>query len=225
MLNCLNIKIKFYISTVYCDITTELMHYYNIKQLRMGRTKTLYDSFLKIIKKGIIDKFFNSVTKVRSLIIGMILKRGTVETNPGLTKLTEKNLNVVTYNCNGLGNRLKCKGILAKAEVVAGKGGIVMLQETHIVNDKEIENIIKNKVKLSNFCSNLVGVMKILSNDFEILQSQSDLEGRMLIIVAQNDQDKFLLVNVYCHNNHMQSINFVEKVFVGILEYLDLYPD
>ena len=47
----------------------------------------------------------------------------------------KSNLKVRTFNCDGLGNVNKLRRLLAKIRDEVKKGGIVLLQETHLAND------------------------------------------------------------------------------------------
>jgi hypothetical protein len=67
--------------------------------------------------------------------------------------------------------------------------------------------------------------MTIISREFEVLESQNDEEGRMLLLVVQNKVEKFLVVNVYCPNNHSKSLEFINNVYINILEVLNNHPD
>jgi hypothetical protein len=49
-------------------------------------------------------------------------------------KSVKSDLEIVTFNCNGLANQTKLKRILLKASEIVNKGGIVFLQETHVVD-------------------------------------------------------------------------------------------
>jgi hypothetical protein len=75
---------------------------------------------------------------IRKVTIYMLLKRGNVELNPGpkIQNVRQRSIDIVTYNCNGLVNRNKLKRVMAKADVIARNGGIVMLQETHVTNER-----------------------------------------------------------------------------------------
>ena len=43
------------------------------------------------------------------------------------------------YNCNGLGNRDKMRRLFTKARSEVNKGGIILLRETHIVDETLIK--------------------------------------------------------------------------------------
>ena len=82
-------------------------------------------------------------------IKSMLLLQG-VESNPG----PKSNLAIRTYNCNGLGNTDKCRRILIKVRKEVDHGGIVLLQETHIKNEKIIKTYWKGSYVTSCISTN-----------------------------------------------------------------------
>ena len=75
------------------------------------------------------------------LIIDKLLLIQNVEKNPGPVdvSLPETNFSVRTYNSNGLGEINKLRSLLIKVKSEVKQGGIVLLQETHLNDDKVIE--------------------------------------------------------------------------------------
>jgi exonuclease III len=171
--------------------------------------------------------------KLNSFTIRTLLLRGNVEPHPGPgpeagkpTNLARnKFLDIVTFNCNGLVVDRKRRRVLLKVNDIINKGGIVMLQETHLTKDEQVLSTYKGGFKLNNHKSNSAGVATFFSNNFEILHNEDDDSGRMLLTVVKNENDNFLIANVYCPNDHKVSLNFVEKVYVRILEVLSDFPD
>ena len=81
-----------------------------------------------------------TVLMVRRIAVVLQLIIGNIECNPGPTNQPVKsNLTLRTYNCNGLGDNLKLRRVLAKSRVEVNNCGIVLLQETHIVDEKLID--------------------------------------------------------------------------------------
>ena len=196
------------------------------------KVKTKILSSFKCIKPPKINvlithKEFKSDKYIRSKTIRDLLIRGTVELNPGPVDNFMKNkvVKIVTYNCNGLGNRQKRSRILEKANNIAGKGGIVMLQETHIVKEELIKERIKQNFWLNPFSSNSAGVLVIAGCDFKEVEVVRDRQGRQIYIVVENNDEKFLITNIYCPNDHKKSIDFMEEVYSNILELTSKYPD
>jgi hypothetical protein len=78
-----------------------------------------------------------------ALTIYHLLLTQNVEPNPGPMNQNTKAFKVITYNCNGLGNKDKLKRILHKSAEIVNKNGIVCLQETHITNTDYLKLIWK----------------------------------------------------------------------------------
>ena len=84
--------------------------------------------------------WFKSCKYMVSLTVQIMLLMQGVESNPGpLVPNSKTNLSIRTYNTNGLGNLDKLRRLLIKARTEVRKGGILLLQETHVKD----ENIIK----------------------------------------------------------------------------------
>jgi hypothetical protein len=62
-----------------------------------------------------------------------------------------KSIEFLTYNCNGMANKNKLKRIISKSNKIVEKGGVVMLQETHITKDNQISFLTKNEFQISPF--------------------------------------------------------------------------
>ena len=163
--------------------------------------------------------------------IRILLIRGNVEINPGpenhrkTSQIRNIILDIVTYNCNGLAVRNKRERVLSKANKITNAGGIVMLQETHIMKDEQIALYFKDKFQMNYYKTNSAGVATLFSNDFEVVHSFKDNIGRKLITLVQKEEEKYLLVNVYCPNDHKASLDFIEEVYLKILEIISDHPD
>jgi hypothetical protein len=77
-----------------------------------------------------------------SLTIYLDLLRQNVESNPGMAK-SNNTLTVISYNANGLGDKTKLRRLLAKVEPIVSKGGIILLQETHLKETNYLKLIWK----------------------------------------------------------------------------------
>jgi exonuclease III len=150
-----------------------------------------------------------------------------VEPNPGpgLAKGDECNLAVVTFNSNGLGEASKLRRLLKKAHDYVSKGGIFLVQETHLINDDLVKMYWKGRYVMSNFKSNSAGVLTLYGNEYKTLFHYSDEVGRRTMTVIESDLIKALVVNIYVPNNHGEVISFMEKTYLKILEILNEYPD
>ena len=134
-------------------------------------------------------------------------------------------MEIMTYNCNGMGSLIKRRRILNKAGSIVRGGGIVMLQETHLTKIEQITSSYKENFELSNYKSNSAGVITLFSKDFEVLYNTRDEVGRKLFTVVQNRNEKYLLINIYCPNDHRTSIDFIEEVYLKTVEILNDFPD
>jgi exonuclease III len=177
---------------------------------------------IKLFPKNSLDEETNRI----------LLIRGNVEKNPGptnqkstKTQLRNKFMDVVTYNCNGLAVRNKRERVLRKANKITNAGGIVMLQETHIMKDEQVSSTFKDSYQLNPHKTNSAGVITLFSKDFEVIHTFKDNVGRTLINLVQRDEVKYLLVNVYCPNDHKASLVFIEGIYSKILEITYEHPD
>jgi exonuclease III len=101
-----------------------------------------------------------------------------------------------------------------------------MLQETHIMKAEQISSIYTKTLNINPHKSNSAGVITFLSDDFKILHTYRDNTGRLLVnIIQTNHKEKFIITNIYCPNDHRQSIIFIDNVYNKILELLNAYPD
>ncbi len=131
----------------------------------------------------------------------------------------------MTYNCNGLGTIAKRRRILNQASKIVNNSGIVMLQETHLTKNDQVTVNYKEKFESSNYKSNSARVMTMFSNDFKVIYNTKDKVGRKLYMVVQNRNKKYLIVNIYCPNDHKASIGFAEEVYVKIIQIMNDHPD
>jgi exonuclease III len=165
-----------------------------------------------------------SVLIMISLTIYLLLLQQTVERNPGPTEKI-KTTTIMTFNTNGLGDNLKLKRLLRKIEPIVEKGGLALLQETHIVKTDYLKILWKNKFASNCVSTNSAGVIILYSNDFEMIDSYSDNEGRILIIAIKNEDRKVIVVNTYFPNNHRQSLEFANKLYEEILRFQQNFPE
>ncbi len=177
-----------------------------------------------------ISKYYHHTSdkKIRSLTTKALLVRSNVERNPGPQNQNPgkmKNIDFLTYNCNGMANKNKLKRIISKSNKIVEKGGVVMLQETHITKDNQISFLTKNDFQISPFRSNSAGVITLYGKNYKTIHSSNDKEGRQLYTVIQEGEIKFLVVNIYCYNDHKKSIKQIEEVYCKILEITGEIPD
>ncbi len=151
-----------------------------------------------------------STAKLLSLTIYLKLLRENVESNPGMPKVKVNSFSILTYNCNGLGDRKKLKRLLVKLGPIMECGGIILLQETHITDMSYLSTIWGNKFVSNCNKTNSAGVITLFRKDLEIFEITKYSEGRQLIIVVKNENSNFIISNSYLPNDHKQSIKFVE---------------
>jgi exonuclease III len=160
-----------------------------------------------------------------SITIYITLLRQNVESNPGMGRSNKVNFSLVTYNCNGLGDPKKLKRVLTKLTKIVENGGIVLLQETHIVDTTYLQQIWKNKFESNCKKSNSAGVIILYKNNVEILHTEKDDEGRYLSVVIKQNGRTLIISNVYFPNDHRKGLKFAEQVYLNILEIQNRYPD
>ena len=173
--------------------------------------------------KSHVRSFIISSAWILSLIIFIMLIRGNVESNPGMKRAPK--LTIVTYNCNGLGDRRKLVRLLAKIGKLIANGGIVLLQETHLVNLNYFNMLWKHKYISNCKKSNAGGVMILFGNEYTVNSYESDEGGRLIIASIQKEENKFIIANAYFPNDHREAINFTESMYEKLLEFQHTYPN
>ena len=211
-----------------------------VKKLLTLLLNLLLNYPLKIIEhaKNVKDKISNtsnfqlqrliictSSAKMLSLTIYLTLLRENIESNPGMKLSKEDSFAALTYNCNGLGDRKKLKRLVLKLSPIVDKGGIVFLQETHLLDTSYLNFIWKNKFESNCRKTNSAGVIILFRNDLEVVEISKDDEGRQLAIVVKNQETNLILFNSYFPNDHKVGITFAEKVYLKILEMQHKYPN
>jgi exonuclease III len=178
-------------------------------------------------RKGVAEgKQFISCRMVLRLIIGLLLLGQTIERNPGpQPNNNNKKIKIVTYNCNGLGDKNKLKRLLNKLGPIVMKGGFVFLQETHLVDLKYLNLIWKHECQSNCVSTNSAGVAILYSKDYKTIKTDLDAEGRQLVTTVGNDEDTFILANAYFPNDHKGSIDFTETLYTKILAYQSVYSE
>jgi hypothetical protein len=111
----------------------------------------------------------------------------------------------------------KLKRLLLKLSGMVGRGCIVFLQETHIVNTEYLEMIWKHNVLSNCVRTNSAGVIILYNKQFDLVYKFADGGGRQLVAVIQNDETKFIVANAYFPNDHKQGIAFAEQMYSTVL--------
>ena len=148
-----------------------------------------------------------------------------VELNPGPRDQSVDSFSVLTYNCNGLGDRKKLKRLLLKLTPLVNKNYFVLLQETHIIDEDYLKLIWKHKFVLNGYTTNSAGVITLFNNKYEVRHVEKDREGRKIIAVLEDDDSKFIIANSYFPNDRRAAIGFTEALFMSILETKQKYDE
>ena len=188
---------------------------FNTSRIDLLRSHAISDkdhttSFVNVLKISIPTMI------ILGLIIRGLLVQQNVERNPGPTEHNGKdkpNLNILTFNCNGLGNVQKLRRLLSKCNKLVNFDGIVMIQETHLANDCSIKNYWKSNYAGSFFKSNSAGVVTFYGNEYSTIHEEHDTLGRQSFVVIEKGSTKLLLANIYAPNDHNEAINFIEEAY------------
>ena len=132
---------------------------------------------------------------------------------------------IITQNCNGLRNKLKRQ--MCFRWFKNQNAEIFLIQETHW--SKDIEHIIRNEwngVVLFNHGNiNARGVEILIKrqNETKYLSEYKDHDGRFLIIECQIHSIKYIIVNIYAPNVHMQRECFFKNVYNLLAQRFDVH--
>ncbi len=182
--------------------------------------------FQRIMNKLIeILKFGKTIKRIRivSLTIFLTLICQNVELNPGPS--TQDSFSVLTYNCNGLGDKRKLKRLLVKLTPLVNKNYFILLQETHIINDEYLKLIWKHKFVINGLTTNSAGVITLFNNKYDLKHVDTDNEGRRIVAVLEDEESKFIIANSYFPNDRRVSIGFAESLFLCIIKMKQIYDD
>jgi exonuclease III len=105
------------------------------------------------------------------------------------------------------------------------RGAIVFLQETHIVDNKQLELIWKHNILSNCIRTNSAGVIILYNKKYDLVHKYFDDEGRQIVAVIQDEERKIIVSNAYFPNDHKQSLSFAETIYTRILEAQSLHPD
>jgi exonuclease III len=167
-----------------------------------------------------------SSNQILSLIIYLELLKQNVESNPGMN-IRDKSvvIPIITYNCNGLGDKKKLKRLLLKVGPKVEKGAIVLLQETHLKDTKYFEMLWKHNFESNCISTNSAGVIILYSKEYEITESFHDKQGRNIIIAIEKGDTKLIISNSYFPNDHKEAITFAEEMFLKLLDFQHKFPE
>ena len=93
------------------------------------------------------------------------------------------------------------------------KGGIVLLQETHIIDEGLIRMYWNMNFLSSCVSTQSAGVLILYDNSFVCLESHKDNNGRMAIVVLEKGNEKIIITNLYVPCDPVHGIRFMETVY------------
>ena len=179
--------------------------------------KILNLDWIAVINSFAINtKRFIKTNKMISITIALTLLSENVESHPG--PIQAPSFSVVTFNCNGLGDKVKLKRLLVKLNLLVNKGCFVLLQETHIIDSEYLKLIWKHKFVSNGYRSNSAGIITLFNNKYDLKYEESDGEGRRSIIALEDGESKFIIANSYFPNDHRSAIDKAEELYMKILE-------
>jgi exonuclease III len=199
-----------------------LYYYLNCYSNPTPKPKSIKPTIITKKQKGNPKKAKVSNAMIRSLIIFLLLICHGVEINPGPPSGM---MEIVTYNCNGLGQRPKLKRLLTKLEKKVNNGAVIFLQETHLVNTEYLKLTWKNKLISNCKRSNSAGVIILFNNKYDVQHEYLDESGRQIVAVLKQDDKTLVVSNAYFPNDHKEGIVFAESLYLKILEAQAIFPE
>ncbi len=134
------------------------------------------------------------------------------------------NVNLVSFNCNGL-------GFVKKRQIVSQNlkklNAIIFIKETHCTKEEERKRKKEWEfdIYFSNWTSKSSGVAILFPKNinFEICNKKSDSDGRLLILQTKIDENLYVLCNVYIptQDHKHDQINFL----IDVKNYLSTYQN
>ncbi len=215
---------------------------FNNKCWRKGKTKRFVKAFNRrlgiLLKEVLINViilvsstfWFLELGKQISQDEGMsnfqLLTRQGVHPNPGpLGEERKLNLSVITFNCRGLRNKEKLRGLLAKLNKLVSKGAIVALQETHTIDESYLKMYWKHKYVLNCNSRDQKGVVLLFNTDYVVEREMCDSNDRQIMVKIKNDTQSLIIANIYCPNNLLENNVFIEDVYRNLLILSHEFPD
>ena len=144
--------------------------------------------------------------------------------------MDEKNTNLIqiaSFNCRGMRNSIKRKNVFEWLR--SSYRGIVLLQETHscLSDEQKWSKEWKGKIIFSHGEYNARGVGVLipdyLINDFTIINSTIDQNGRFIFLQCKIFNTDIILVNLYCPTK--DKVLAQSNFYAEIKSILDKYSD
>ena len=203
-----------------CDAPQFQPHLWNFKP---GKNKFVFvlKDYLRLVNYETKQQYHESLAvihcsdkMIRNRTVYRLLMLGGIHPNPGPVPLpgVRGDLGVRTLNCNGLGEVAKMRRLLHKVNSEVKGGGIVLLQETHVVDESLIGRYWRMNFYNSCVSTQSAGVLTLYDNSFKCLESYKDNGGRLAIVVIESDIEKFIVVNVYVPCDPVIGLQFMELV-------------
>ena len=121
----------------------------------------------------------------------------------------------MSFNCNGIGNKVKRQKIFTYINDKIKKG-FCFLQETHSTPNDEGKwrKQWKGEIFFSHGTSNSTGVAILFSKNspFKVLKESKDTSGRILILETAIGDEKFLLINCYNANTEKDPLDVLNPL-------------
>jgi exonuclease III len=156
-------------------------------------------------------------------LLNLLLLAGDIETNPGPNKPL---ISLNSFNARGLKDRLKLKRLLNTCHKLlnSNKDTIIFLQETHLEeHDRASLNLLwHHKYILSPGTNRQCGNVILFDSTWDVLDSFSDNEGRLCVVVLNKYETTYTLINAYAPNNH--DLNYFAFLFNKLLDCQTSYP-
>ena len=210
--------------------------YYNEKDQNLKNLYLIYCYYTK--RKGKYTCSFSSLllvkAKIKFIFILTTLLTGSKWKNKLLVvlplKMTEKPLNIYSFNANGLGEKNKRKAILNW--IKTHHHGVLFLQETHSV--EKSEEVWKQEFNCNHIyfshgtsVSRRVSIIIPRNIDVQILNKISDSNGRFILLHVIINNMELILANIYAPTKdklkeqrafvnyvHDTLVNFIDKTMV-----------
>jgi exonuclease III len=166
-----------------------------------------------------------TITEVSLLIAG-------IEPNPGPTPNTTTNLEVITYNVRGLGNRNKVNKLFNELNNIHKKSPylIAFLQETHVASSDFLTFKWRPDKVFQPGSGSSMGVAAIFGSGWRLLEDEAVVsDPRMILAVTEARTDASLKMITGCiyapNDKNVTTISFYENFFNHLEEKMHKYPD
>ena len=136
--------------------------------------------------------------------------------------------NFISHNVKGLGDKRKRKRQFKYLQDQVRNNGIIFFQETHSCNTTQKKWVQefgkKDTIIFSHGKSNARGVaIGFCGNlDYTLVKTETDSEGRFVIIEAKMKNDVYVFINFYNENDEANQLKLFEKLESSLAKFDDL---